>query len=358
MKMKKVTLGFSILALSGMFILGCKKEPNVAPIEDDEVQSSIDAVWATYVVSDLDMICSFLGENDYLNTFYKPVPANIYGPNNGTMTPIRNANYLSMSWGVTPTGEDTKCVDGRRRQGTVFMDYECDLASNPDCNPNANYYRIPGFTGKLSCSNYKIDGWIVELTNGAEPAIVYNRTKPYNYNPLTVPLIWEIGGSFKFTHPTDPKRNIVWSGKIWKTLVNTKDPKVFKPTKDAAITWSLATVTYSGDISGTTTGNVPFKMHIESQPLVRTFTCSPDQVEGVALTNTPGTIVSLTSQHHPFVGGIASFTTGEKYPRQIYFGTEGDKDFKPDNTKLPPVPCDNNGEVLVKGISYKVTFSK
>jgi hypothetical protein len=48
--------------------------------------------------------------------------------------------------------------------------------------------------------------------------------------------------------------------------------------------------------------------------------------------------------------GIASFTVAELYPRQIYYGNEGEPGL--------PLQCDNTGEVLIKGISYRVNFMK
>jgi hypothetical protein len=375
MKMKKFTVGFSILAASAMFILGCgKKTPNVAPEEDTEVQSAIDATWATYVITDLDMICSFAGENLLLNHFYTPVPPSL-SPGNGTFTAIRDisAQYLFMAW------NQTKCLDGRLRDGTVNMNYSINKDLNQDADQNSYYYRVPGFTGELTLSEYKVDGWLVQIFNTQFSAYVYNRLSEYNWKPATTDLVWEISGKFKFTHPTDSTRNMVWDGKIMKTLENTQDPKVFSPKKDAAITWSLASVSYNGDIRGLTSGNVPYKMHIEA---TRDFTCSPDKIEAVGLTNTVGVLAKVDNEHHPFVSGIASFSTSNshlspaelaqlhanislydnyvkysdkpgstgKYPRQIYFGNEG-------NAALS-AQCDNSAEVLIKGISYRIDLIK
>jgi hypothetical protein len=86
--------------------------------------------------------------------------------------------------------------------------------------------------------------------------------------------------------------------------------------------------------------------------LVRNFLCYPDKIGTVSLTPS-GNNFSLTprfEEFHPFVSGIASFTTGDKYPRQIYFGNEGGTDL--------PAQCDNTGEVLIKGIVYRVNFRK
>ncbi len=87
MKMKRVTLGFSILAASTAFILGCSKEPNEAPVADTETQSAVYASFANFIASDIDQICSFLGENTLQEHFYKAAPGST-----GTMTAIRDTN--------------------------------------------------------------------------------------------------------------------------------------------------------------------------------------------------------------------------------------------------------------------------
>jgi hypothetical protein len=106
-----------------------------------------------------------------------------------------------------------------------------------------------------------------------------------------------------------------------------------------------------------TSATIPFKMTIDANtPLVRDFLCSSDPVSNVTSSGAAGstTISIAKEEHHPFIKGIASFTTGTPaqnlYPRQIYFGNEGNPDTAPQ--------CDNTGEVLIKGISYKVNFRK
>ncbi|MDI1353550.1 MAG: hypothetical protein PSX36_01440 [bacterium] len=351
--MKKVNLGFALLTVAAVFVLGCKKPTaNVEPVADTETQSAIDAAWATYVISDIDQVCGFIGENNFLSHFYVNVPGT------QTVTGIRDIDNknLVMGW------NKTMCVDGRLRDGSIFMGYKLDSISNPNTNLNSVYYREYGFVGRITFSEYKIDGWRVTLFDPAAPAYVYNKITTPQYDPSKVKLTWSIEGKFLLEHPSDPSRNIVWSGKLFKTLTNSTDPKIFAVTKQSAINWASpdpklprAIVSYhtvkGNVITGMTNGNVPFSMTIdEKTPLIRDFKCFPDQIAGVVPTNTPGVVTVMSEEHHPFISGIASFTTGTSYPRQVYFGNEGNPDI--------PGQCDITGTVLIKGNSYPINFRK
>jgi hypothetical protein len=360
MKMKRVTLCLSLIAAA--LITGCKKEPNVVPEADTEVQSAIDVAFATYVITDIDMMCSFMGENTLLQHFFTAQPGTASG-STGTMTATRDTmnNSLAMSF------NKTKCMDGRLRDGTVYMDWEDldNIATNND-----NYIRDFKYRGRLALLNYKVDGWIVDEYNEQAPAYIYNTLPGSDYSTSSTNVTWSIEGKFKFTNPTDSSRNMVWDGKLKKTLVNTSNKKVMDPSKQKAIVWDSAIVSYSGKVSGLVSSTVPFDMEVSSNnPLIRDFRFNPKSTDSnkypncqevlaaVPTVTTGGNVVltTLYSTHHPFIKGIASFTPGvntnnQKYPRQIYFGNEG-------NTDLP-AQCDNKGEVLIKGVSYSVDFMK
>jgi hypothetical protein len=348
---KIATFSASAVLASGLFF-GCKKPtPNVAPEPDTEVETAIDAAWATYVITDIDMICGFLGENELYKHFYVDIPGTA-SASSGTVDPTRDPDSKTLNIAFFKT----KCMDGRLREGTIFLDYKYDPLHNPGANPNSEYYHEYGFAGKISLEDYKVDGWKIDEFDPKFPGYIYNR-RGNNNDPA---YYWEISGKYLLSHPTDPKKNIVWEGKIMKKITNptqefkvdNKIVKVVDKTKAPVITWSLATVSYSGTISGSTHGGIPFKMEVSDKtPLVRDFTCYPDKVAGVSLTTPPSaTLLLRPEEHHPFVSGVASFTTSDKYPRQIYFGNEGSPDLAS--------ACDNNGEILIKGISYRVNFRK
>jgi len=353
--MKRVTLGFSVLALSTAFVLSCKPEKNEPPVADTETQSAVFASFANYVASDIEMACSFMGENAYNTTFYSEYPGSSSG-NTGTVSIIRDTtnividgkphDQLVMAW------NSTRCIDGNFRDGSIFM-YVPQI-------PNQRYSRDFKFQGRINLSNYKVNGWLIELYDPGAPVYLYNTLASSNYSTTTTKLTWRFAGKLKFTHPTDPQKNMIWDGQLFKTLENTSNPAVFAPSKQAAITWSNAVISYSAKVTGTVPKvddegkviepNVGFDLTVDGvRPLVRDFKCSPDKVSGVTFAPT-GTVVQLGDEHHPFKTGVASFTVGTAYPRQIYYGNEGEPQLD--------IQCDNTGEVLIKGTSYKVNFMK
>lgn len=355
MKMKRVTLGFSILAVSTLFLLSCDKKANVAPEPDTEVKSAINAAYATYIATDVDMICGFMGENLLNNHFYIEYPGSS-GGGTGTMTAVRDTNgtqdQLVMGF------NKTKCLDGRVRDGSIFMQFNTALKPG---DLKVNYTRSYQFKGVITFSEYKVDGWLIKLLKDSEPVYLYNTISSATINPLVTNLTWRFVGNIKMIHPTDTTKNIIWKGDLTKVLTNTNDKLVYPPSGKAAITWSLAVVNYYGKITGSVpkmdendkvlASAVPFSMTIDpATPLVRDFQCYPDKIAGVAFTNTAGVLVQRTEEYHPFKKGVASFTVGTDYPRQIYFGNEGNP--------LLELQCDNTGEVLIKGISYRVNFIK
>jgi len=376
MKIKRVTLGFSILGLATVFVLSCKKETPVAPVADTEVQSAIYASWANYVASDIEMACSFMAENnyDYPDMFYNEYPGSPVG-NTGYENVIRDTNCNHASAAnptlcfdqMVMTWNSAKCQDGNLRDGSLVM-YVQQESQTGDKNKNVRYSRDYEFQGQIWLPvspnpPYRVNGWAIELYDSTAPLYLYNKLSSSTYDPSSTKITWKFAGKFKLTHPTDHSRNMVWDGELFKTLENTSNTKVFLPTKHGAITWSLATVSYYGHMNGTgpqidendkvTASNVPYKMEInQATPLVRDFTCASDVVTGVAFGASPTSTATIInprgSQHHPFIKGVASFTVGNSYPRQIYYGNEGEPQLAPQ--------CDNVGEVLIKGTTYKINF--
>jgi hypothetical protein len=325
-----------LIAAAVPFLMGCpKSKPNVVPEPDTDVQSSIDASYATFLVSDIDMICSFIGEDNRAPKFYLPTPDE--DPNSFDVTMSAASDFIAMDY----HSRARKTVDSKNRYGTVKL-----VFASP--NPNARYYREYEFIGEIRLSDYRVDEWIVKTAPGV-PCYVHNRLTSANYDATKTNLSWLIEGSFIIEHTTDPSRNMTWTGKLIKTLTNTSDPHVFNPDRHHQIDWSLAKVEYAGSAKGVTSGNVPYTYVISDyRPLVRDFTCSSDKIGGM----TRPANVPWNSEFHPFISGEVSFNTGDKYQRQIYYGNEGEKE------TLPEPQCDNSGEVLIKGNSYRIDFMK
>jgi len=344
------------VAAAAILFSACDRKPAQPPVVDSETESSVEAVFANQMITDIHMMCAYLGERNYrdINAFYMPIPGS-FDPDatNGNVTAgDNNGNMLYMGF------NNTRCLDGKLRAGTIFMDYSIDVISNPGANPNSRYYRDYGFVGAISLTEYKVNGWRIKLYDDNARAYVYNRLTTNQYNPAVTKLSWTLAGKFLLEHPSDPSKNLVWNGKLVQTLQNTNDTRVFASNRQSAITWSLATLHYHGEVEGETADGVPFKMEInQATPMVRDFSCTPDKVSEVNMIG--GTAgqqpIPTYAQYHPFVKGIASFTTGyntskEKYPRQIYMGNEGSPQLQ--------WQCDDVGEVMIKGIHYPVNFRK
>ncbi|MBL7920666.1 MAG: hypothetical protein JNJ40_10155 [Bacteroidia bacterium] len=324
--MKKITLGFSILAAAtSIFMVSCNKKVTEAPVADMEFDSSIEASYATSAVQDIDMICGFLGENAFPK-FVAPA-AN----STGTMTVINNTlapQSAQITW------SNCICADGKTRNGRIVMTYSfTDI--------NSNYYRDYGFNGNLQLVDYSCDGWSIDDSVSLSAGL--SRIKNLvpnsgNYSKLR----WSVDGYFKFVNIADPTKRIDWVGTLYKTLQSSSPA----PTALTAITWTNAVVAYDGVYRGTTVGSKAFTYSVNpEQPLIRDYRCSPDKAIGISTTPS---VAIVNSEFHPIINGVASFTTGaekEKEPRVIDYGTEG-------------APCDNSGTIYIKGISYKVDFRK
>ncbi|MBA2612393.1 MAG: hypothetical protein H0U95_10505 [Bacteroidetes bacterium] len=328
--MKKITLGFSVLAVVALFLTSCNKKEAEAPVADTEFDSAIDASYANTIATDIDMIAGFLGENAY------PKFVNV-APGQATISPVTIPGVsTSMTWPA-----NTKCADGKVRSGTIVVTYSfTDI--------NANYYRDYGFIGFISLNNYIVDGWMVDdsttmpVNNTTPRFTIKNLAPSANPNAATTKLKWNISGYLNMTNVADPSKKMVWNGSINKTISNTS-ALVPLPTNLTPITWTMAVVEYEGSFKGFTPGNVPYTYTVGvEKPLVRDYKCSPDKVLGIT---TSPTVAPVYSEFHPFINGVASFTTAAKDPRSIDYGSEN-------------VPCDNAGTITIKGISYKVDFKK
>jgi len=342
--MKKITLGCSVLLAAVLIIAGCNKKTNPEPEQDKEFQSSVDVAHANSTVADLEIICSYMGENLLLSSYFVPAPGST-----GTIITSRDTanNQLTVTFSSSVT-----CKDGKKRNGTIVMTY----SSIPLAN-GAKFYRQPSFVASVTLNNYWVDGWWMD---DVTPFKITNNMAG-NYNPAADKLNWTIEGDFTIKNQADSTKNMTWKGKLIKTLTNSTSSTVFNPNKLFPIAWSTTSTTpganieYKGeaaskfDVSGNTSVNKPYSFKIdEEHPLIRQFSCSPDKVLGVySTTTTPITIIPVYSEWHPFVGGVASLTTNAlPEARKLDFSSEGNTD------------CDNSGKVTIKGIDYPIDFMK
>jgi hypothetical protein len=326
-----ISLGVFLLLVSSCH----KPYKSIEPEPDTEFQSSVDVSYAGIVITDIDMICSYLAQSEFAPKFYMPAPCGT-----GTVAVTRNGDNIFIGF------NNTKCLDGRVRDGSIAI-------NTAFINPNAKYYYNYEFQGKVSLINYRVDGWAVALKNSF---IITNKLTSPNFNPAQTNLSWSLNGDFVLKHPTDSNKNIHCNANLVKTLANTSDINVFNSKNLTAITWSLAAVKYTGTMFGETSRTVPFKYTInDATPLLRDFTCFPDKFSGTGTS----AACNYIEEFHPFKEGRVSFITSNLYPRDLSYGNEQDTyhDVK-SNPLVLTSQCDNKGIVTIKGISYPVDFSK
>src|ERR1043166_2296567 len=66
-----------------LIFAACPKKPVNGPEPDKEIQSSLDAIWATFVITDIEQICAFGGEGNPYPDFYVDRPGS-FDPSSGT----------------------------------------------------------------------------------------------------------------------------------------------------------------------------------------------------------------------------------------------------------------------------------
>ncbi len=345
MKINKITLGFSILATAGLFVVGCNKKANVAPEADTEFKSSVDASFATALVTEIEDICGYLGENySNLNCTYFSNVGPLTGVNPGLVLYSQpNSNITVLTYSNTVT-----CMDGKKRTGTITVDNSASSVVN-----NAKFYRDAGYVAKVTLSNYVVDGWVVKNNT----TFTITNTTTFGYALASTPLTWKLDGDFSIyngTSTTVATDSMTWKGSLTKTLTNSTNPLVC-PSKTLAIRWTASTFssspgakcTYAGTVKGVVSKNVPYIYEIKdgaSNLLTRDFSCSPNKLTySVTTSVTSPTLTYVTSEWHPVIQGVANYTvTGTKDPRIIDYGTG----------------CDNVGLITIKGITYPVDFKK
>lgn len=347
MKMTKITAGFSILVMAGLMVISCNKKAAVEPEADKEFQSSIDASYATNLVTEIDDIAGYLGEG------YTASNSSFF-TNAGSSGSIVYSTPSSSVVAITYVGTVT-CIDGKKRSGTVSLNF-----SMTNTVVNADTYRRPGYKAVVSLSNYVVDGYHIYCNNN----FTITNTTPYaNFSASVTPLTWKLDGDFSIYNATatlSATDSMTWKGYLTKTLTNSTNSFVLSPNMLTPIRWSINTSTnspgavckYDGKFSGVVSKTKSYNYEVkESTPennysLYRDFSCSPDKYVLVPVSSSFTTAVS---EWHPIIKGISNFTVnGLPDPRLIDYnsGTIGSSN------------CDNNVSVTIKGITYPIDLKK
>src|ERR1043166_3368396 len=179
--MKRIVFSFSLLIAAGLFVFSCKKDaPTPAPPPDTETSKAIDIAWATYVVTDVDQMGAFCGENLITNHFYIETPwsKDKQCAACGTVTAYSDTLYRRLNMGFNKT----YCVDDYYRDGTEFIDYDY---RNPlgvplylsrymgiNTDPHARFYHDYGFCGLLTLSSFSVNGWSVKTGDVTNPSSI------------------------------------------------------------------------------------------------------------------------------------------------------------------------------------------
>jgi len=351
MKMKKITLGCSFLLAATLLIVSCNKKDNVAPEPDLDFQSAKDASFANSAIIELETIVSYAGDNQF-NSNYFAVPSGQALP---TATITNQVDTSGANKKITITYVDSvRCVDGKKRNGSIIIDY-----TTSNFSIGGKFYRRPGYVAKVTLNNYWVDGILI---GQAAPFEIRNTTA-FNFNSATTNETWTMDGYFSIkeqNYMQDSSKNMIWKGKLTKTLLNTSDPSILTANLNNPINWVVyvnnkpvngAKVAYTGTITGVTKRVVSYTYVVDEtktdKALYRDFTCSPDPLLNVITTPT---VSSVYSEWHPVISGVASFTSlgqGTTEERTIVYGDESGAK-----------PCDNSGVITIKGISYAIDFRK
>lgn len=335
--MKTLNTKLLILLVSSVCLFGCRKEDidnsgpqtpqtpaSLTPAPNEIADITKDFAFAVLCISDIDQMMG-MSADEQLNHFYMEQPGTS-SAGTGTVTIIRDLTnaFISSSF------NNARCLDGKLRKGSVFLDYQYQTNSTP------NYYREPGFAGAISVANYVVDDWLLQVFDPLVQLPEIKNTTPANFNPTQTNMTWSISGKFKFLHPSDVNRDLILDGTLIKTLMNTADTNVYSPSKKT-INWNLAKTRLSGTINGTRGTNNNFTYTIDNAfPLDRNFTC------GIS----PSTF-TLSTQFHPFVSGLTNLTLANSNGQ-----ISNHNDFL--NSTSPA--CDNSGTVKVNGVTYSVDF--
>ena len=338
--------GLGLLLLLSLILINCKKKTSKAVDEptppavktylpaDTENRTTINVTFVNRVVADFLLMAGQLGE-DSPNPFFSEVPGTTTS-SSGTVTTIRDniSKLLSVSF------NQTKCMDGLYRNGTVAFNYSADPSAYPNAAQGANFFREFGFACKITLAEYRVGDYLVTIADASKPPILYNTLQTSQYNPETTKLSWILKGKFIFTHLTDPSKNMTWDGELTNTLDNTNDPGVFITDKNNTINWPKTKLSYKGSASGKASASDSYTFTIDAtHPLKRDFVCSLPIIYPLAQT--------VKSEFHPMLDGLVFINvSGSTKLRNVFYS----------NVDFSLAACNSSGLISIDGLIFPIDF--
>src|SRR4051812_4696377 len=114
MKATKLTSAV-LLAPLVVLLTGCPKpKPELPPQADVEMQSSVDASYALFTITDAEMVQAFCADNVLSPPFYMHTPTSV-----GTCSTVGTIDADIVNFAFNANSNASDCKDGTRRDGTI-----------------------------------------------------------------------------------------------------------------------------------------------------------------------------------------------------------------------------------------------
>lgn len=306
--------------------------PPVVTKADTEIVSALDVAFASGVANDFMLMAGFFADNNYKH-FFKNVPGTVQNLND-TMSVKRN----EVARQITVIFKQTKCLDGKLRDGVLVLDFNYDPQAMPAQGAGSRFFREAGFGCKLTLTNFKTGEWLIS-TEGNQPATLLNTVSSAAFDPTKENLTWKLKGHFRFVLASNPNVTLTWNGELVKSLDNTASPAAFAPTKTQPVNWVSAKTSYTVSATGTLNNASTYTLSTEpTKPLRRDFQCALP----IAFTPTPP-----KPEFHPIVDGILTLRLSTtNYLRNIVYGT----------LEESQAPCNNQGLIATNLLVLPATF--
>ena len=299
--MKRTKIAFAALMFTMVVsVLSCKKDSNTNNDADTDVSGASDNALAENTSNDIVSIASQSADNTSLtlSTFRSSDPSE-------DLSSCATVSRDTVTKIVTVTFNNSTCVDGRTRNGSLVFNYSASTNG-------AVHYRDPGFTCSVTSNNYIVDGNQVSILSKT-----ITNTTPVGFNPASTNETWNITANISIVKASGA--TVSWTCNRVKTLLNTSTTYT-----DAAtpIDWHNARIGITGTANGTRANGETFTANVTSQ-LIRDF--GGCNING----------------RHPFIQGTLTYSPTGKATRYFDYGSG---------------TCDLDATVTINGVPHPITL--